>query len=149
TRVLERLSFLQELMPDGVTPQLGPDATGLGWVYQYYLDVDPEKMASAEGGGPPGYDLGALRSLQDFFIRYQLAAVPGVAEVASLGGFVRQYQVAVDSGRMRQAGITLREVMDALGNSNINVGGKVIEENGMEFVVRGIGLVNSIDDLER
>jgi heavy metal efflux pump (cobalt-zinc-cadmium) len=149
TRVLERLSFLQELMPEGVTPQLGPDATGLGWIYQYYLHVDPEKVATADGGGTPGYDLGALRSLQDFFIRYQLAAVPGVAEVASLGGFVRQYQVAVDTGRMRQAGVTMREVMDALGNSNINVGGKVIEENGMEFVVRGIGLVNSIDDLER
>lgn len=148
TRILERLSFLQELMPEGVTPQLGPDATGLGWIYQYYLDVDPEKMKAAEGG-TAGYDLGSLRSLQDFFIRYQLAAVPGVAEVASLGGFVRQYQVSVDTGRMRQAGVSMREVMDALSNSNLNVGGKVIEENGMEFVVRGIGLVNSIDDLER
>ncbi|MEI6338682.1 MAG: CusA/CzcA family heavy metal efflux RND transporter, partial [Verrucomicrobiota bacterium] len=78
-----------------------------------------------------------------------LAAVDGVAEVASMGGYVRQYQVAVDSGKMRQAGVTLREVMDALANSNINVGGKVIEENGMEFVVRGIGLVNSLDDLKR
>jgi len=143
TRVLERLSFLQSQLPAGVTPQLGPDATGLGWVYQYYLKVDPAKAPSG------GYDLATLRSLQDFFVRYQLAAVEGVAEVASLGGFVRQYQVAVDSGKMRQAGVTLREVMDALANSNINVGGKVIEENGMEFVVRGIGLVNSIDDLKR
>jgi len=143
TRVLERLSFLQTLLPQGVTPQLGPDASGLGWVFQYYLKVDP---ALAPSGG---YDLGALRSLQDFFLRYQLAAVDGVAEVASVGGFVRQYQVAVDSGKMRQAGVTLREVMDALSNSNLNVGGKVIEENGMEFVVRGIGLVNSLDDLKR
>jgi copper/silver efflux system protein len=143
TRVLERLSFLQTLLPEGVTPQLGPDATGLGWVFQYYLKVDPAKAPSG------GYDLGTLRSLQDFFIRYQLAAVEGVAEVASLGGFVRQYQVAVDSGKMRQAGVTLREVMDALANSNLNVGGKVIEENGMEFVVRGVGLVNSLDDLRR
>jgi Cu(I)/Ag(I) efflux system membrane protein CusA/SilA len=143
TRVLERLSFLQTLLPEGVTPQLGPDATGLGWVYQYYLKVDPAKSPNG------GYDLGTLRSLQDFFIRYQLAAVEGVAEVASVGGFVRQYQVAVDSGKMRQAGVNLREVMDALSNSNLNVGGKVIEENGMEFVVRGIGLVNSIDDLRR
>jgi Cu(I)/Ag(I) efflux system membrane protein CusA/SilA len=78
-----------------------------------------------------------------------LAAVEGVAEVASIGGFVRQYQVAVDSGKMRQAGVNLREVMDALVNSNINVGGKIIEESGMEFVVRGIGLVNSLDDLRR
>lgn len=143
TRVLERLSFLQTLLPAGVTPQLGPDATGLGWVYQYYLKVDPAKSPNG------GYDLGTLRSLQDFFIRYQLAAVEGVAEVASVGGFVRQYQVAVDSGKMRQAGVNLREVMDALANSNLNVGGKVIEENGMEFVVRGIGLVNSLDDLRR
>ncbi|HEY5777683.1 MAG TPA: CusA/CzcA family heavy metal efflux RND transporter [Terrimicrobiaceae bacterium] len=150
TRVLERLSFLQTLLPEGVTPQLGPDATGLGWVFQYYLKVDPSKVA---GTGPDaasgGFDLGTLRSLQDFFIRYQLAAVEGVAEVASIGGFLRQYQVAVDSGKMRQAGVNLREVMDALAGSNINVGGKVIEENGMEFVVRGIGLVNSLDDLRR
>ncbi|HEY5707372.1 MAG TPA: CusA/CzcA family heavy metal efflux RND transporter [Terrimicrobiaceae bacterium] len=150
TRVLERLSFLQTLLPEGVTPQLGPDATGLGWVFQYYLKVDPSKSS---GSGPAaasgGFDLGTLRSLQDFFIRYQLAAVEGVAEVASIGGFVRQYQVAVDSGKMRQAGVDLREVMDALASSNINVGGKVIEENGMEFVVRGIGLVNSLDDLKR
>jgi len=142
TRVLERFSYLQSLMPTGVTPQLGPDATSLGWIYQYYLKVDPAKAG-------PGYDLGALRSTQDFFVRYQLASVEGVAEVASVGGFVRQYQVAVNSGKMRQAGVTLREVMDALSNSNLNVGGKVIEENGMEFVVRGIGLVNSIDDLKR
>lgn len=142
TRVLERLSFLQTLMPEGVTPQLGPDATSLGWIYQYYLKVDLAKAG-------PGYDLGALRSLQDFFVRYQLASVEGVAEVASLGGFVRQYQVAVNTGKMRKAGVSLREVMDALSNSNLNVGGKVIEENGMEFVVRGIGLVNSIDDLKR
>ena len=150
TRVLERLSFLQTLLPEGVTPQLGPDATGLGWVFQYYLKVDPSQ-SSAGGSGTAfgGFDLGTLRSLQDFFIRYQLASVEGVAEVASIGGFVRQYQVAVDSGKMRQAGVNLREVMDALANSNINVGGKVIEENGMEFVVRGIGLVNSLDNLRR
>ena len=147
TRVLERLSFLQTLLPEGVTPQLGPDATGLGWVFQYYLKVDPSNGGSAAGSS--GFDLGTLRSLQDFFIRYQLAAVDGVAEVASIGGFVRQYQVAVDSGKMRQAGVNLREVMDALAGSNINVGGKVIEENGMEFVVRGIGLVSSLDDLRR
>ena len=147
TRVLERLSFLQTLLPEGVTPRLGPDATGLGWVFQYYLKVDPSNGGSAAGSS--GFDLGTLRSLQDFFIRYQLAAVDGVAEVASIGGFVRQYQVAVDSGKMRQAGVNLREVMDALAGSNINVGGKVIEENGMEFVVRGIGLVSTLDDLRR
>jgi copper/silver efflux system protein len=122
TRVLERLSFLQTLLPEGVTPQLGPGATGLGWVFQYYLKVDPSNGGSAAASS--GFDLGTLRSLQDFFIRYQLAAVEGVAEVASIGGFVRQYQVAVDSGKMRQAGVDLREVMDALAASNINVGGR-------------------------
>ena len=151
TRVLERLSFLQTLLPEGVTPQLGPGRhrAGLG-LTNIISKSDPVKSA---GIGPDaasgGYDLGTLRSLQDFFIRYQLAAVEGVAEVASIGGFVRQYQVEVDSGKMRQAGVNLREVMDALAGSNINVGGKVIEENGMEFVVRGIGLVNSLDDLRR
>ncbi|HTB85974.1 MAG TPA: CusA/CzcA family heavy metal efflux RND transporter [Candidatus Sulfotelmatobacter sp.] len=141
-RVLERLNYLASQLPAGVTPQLGPDATGLGWVYEYYLDVDPTK---SPGGG---YDLGQLRSIQDWFVRYQLNSVHGVAEVASIGGFVRQYQVEVSSLKMRARGVTLQMVMDAVKQSNLNVGGKVIEENGMEFVVRGIGLVNSNADLE-
>ncbi|MFZ4482921.1 MAG: efflux RND transporter permease subunit [Chthoniobacterales bacterium] len=140
TRVLERLNFLGGQLPEGVVPRLGPDATGLGWVFQYYLDAD--------AGTDQGIDLGQLRSLQNYYIRYQLAAVPGVAEVASIGGFVRQYQVAVSSDQMRAAGISLQEVMAALAASNLNVGGKVIEENGQEFVVRGIGLVKSEADLE-
>ncbi|MDX2082152.1 MAG: CusA/CzcA family heavy metal efflux RND transporter [Terrimicrobiaceae bacterium] len=139
TRVLERLGFLQGLMPEGVVPQLGPDATGLGWVYQYYFDVAPDA----------GQDLGSLRSLQDYFVRYQLAAVDGVAEVASIGGFVRQYQVAVSPEKMRAAGVGIREVLEALSDNNLNVGGKVIEENGMEFVLRGVGLVRSLDDLRK
>ncbi len=142
SRVLERLNYLSQLMPAGVTPQLGPDATGLGWVYQYYLDVDPNR--SPDGG----YDLGQLRSLQDWFLRYQLNSVPGVAEVAGLGGFVRQYQVEVDSLRMRNLGITLEEVLSAVGTANLNVGGKTIDENGMEFVVRGVGLIRNVSDLE-
>jgi Cu(I)/Ag(I) efflux system membrane protein CusA/SilA len=143
TRVLERLNFLGDVLPAGVVPKLGPDATGLGWVYQYYLDVDP---AQAPQGG---YDLGELRAVQDWFVRYQLNAMPGVAEVASVGGFVRQYQIEVSSLKMRAAGVSIQEVMDAVGESNLNVGGKVIEENGMEFVVRGIGLVQSVADLEK
>lgn len=144
-RVLERLNLVTSQMPAGVIPQLGPDATGLGWVYQYYLAVDP---ARAPGGG---YDLGQLRSLQDWFIRYQLNSVPGVAEVGSVGGFVRQYQIEVSSTRMRAAAVSLQEVMEAVAKSNLNVGGKVIEENGMEFVVRGVGLVqttNAVADME-
>ena len=142
TRVLERLNFLQNQMPEGVTPQLGPDATGLGWVYQYYLDVDPEK--SPEGG----YDLAKLRSIQDWNIRYQLAAVKGVAEVASIGGFVKQYQIELNSTKMRQSGVSTMDVMTAVQEANLNVGGKVVEENGAEFVLRGIGLVTGIEDLE-
>jgi Cu(I)/Ag(I) efflux system membrane protein CusA/SilA len=142
SRVLERLNYLGSTMPAGVTPMLGPDATGLGWVYQYYLDVDPKLAPDG------GYDLGRLRAIQDWFVRYQLNAVPGVAEVASVGGFVRQYQIDVSSLRMRAMNVTMQMVMDAVKQSNLNVGGKVIEENGMEFVVRGVGLVNSNADLE-
>ena len=140
-RVSQRLSLVGSQLPAGVTPQLGPDATGLGWVYQYYLHVDPD--------APGGHDLGELRAVQDFFLRYQLQSVPGVAEVASIGGFVRQYQIEVDPAKLRQAGVTLAQVMDAVGSNNLNVGGKVIEENGMEFVVRGVGLVKSVADLEQ
>ncbi|MSR66319.1 MAG: efflux RND transporter permease subunit [Pedosphaera sp.] len=139
-RILERLNYLGDILPPGVVAKLGPDATGLGWVYQYYLNVDPKK--SPQGG----YDLGQLRAVQDWFVRYQLI-VPGVAEVGSIGGFVRQYQVEVSSLKMRAVGVSLQDVMKAVGESNLNVGGKTIEENGMEFVVRGIGLVRSVEEL--
>ncbi len=142
TRVLERLNYLQGAMPEGVKPQLGPDASGLGWVYQYYLDVDPTKAPDG------GYDLGKLRTVQDWHIRYQLASVQGVAEVASIGGFVKQYQIELSATKMRAANVTLMEVMTAVQNANLNVGGKTIEENGAEFVLRGIGLVESTEDLE-
>ena len=141
-RVLERLNFLQGSMPEGVKVQLGPDASGLGWVYQYYLHVDPDK---AKDGG---YDLAQLRSLQDWYVRYQLASVQGVAEVASIGGFVKQYQIELSSTKMRAANVTLMEVLTAVQNANLNVGGKTVEENGAEFVLRGIGLVTSAEDLE-
>ncbi|MCL4789485.1 MAG: efflux RND transporter permease subunit [Verrucomicrobia bacterium] len=142
TRVLERLNYLQGAMPEGVKPQLGPDASGLGWVYQYYLDVDPTKAPDG------GYDLGKLRTVQDWHIRYQLASVQGVAEVASIGGFVKQYQIELSATKMRAANVTLMEVMTAVQNANLNVGGKTIEENGAEFVLRGIGLVENTEDLE-
>lgn len=137
TRVLERLNSLGDLLPEGVVARLGPDATGLGWVYQYYL-----KDASGE------QDLGSLRTLQDTFVRYQLAAVPGVAEVASIGGFVRQYQVEVSALALKRHQLTLGDVMDAVATANLNVGGKTIEENGAEYVVRGVGLVEDVADLE-
>ena len=142
SRVLERLNSIGDSLPVGVAPKLGPDASGLGWVYQYYLDVDPSKASQG------GYDLGRLRAEQDYFIRYALQSVPGVAEVASVGGFVRQWQIEVSSFKMKAAGVSLDEVMTAVGQSSLNVGGRVIEENGMEFVVRGLGLVKSATDLE-
>ena len=143
TRVLERLNQITGSLPAGVVPQLGPDASGLGWVYQYYLEVDP---ALAPKGG---YDLGRLRSIQDWLIRYPLQSIPGVAEVASIGGFVRQYQIEVSSAKLRAVGISLGRVLEAVGRANINVGGKVIEENGREYVVRGVGLIRGTDELEQ
>ncbi len=143
-RVLERLNTLGDTLPTGVTARLGPDATGLGWVYQYYLAVD-----TARSPGGQGYDLGELRTLQDYVVRPALGAVPGVAEVGSVGGFVQQYQIEVDSQKMRAAGVSLNEVMTAVSESNLNVGGRTIEENGMEFVVRGVGLIRTAADLEQ
>ncbi|GHT14547.1 cation transporter [Planctomycetales bacterium] len=141
TRVLERLNSLGNLLPDGAVPRLGPDATGLGWVYQYYLKVDNEPSADI--------DLGKLRTIQDTYVRYQLASVPGVSEIGGIGGFVRQYQIEVSSMKLKQFDITLGQVMDAVQASNLNVGGKTLEENGTEFLVRGIGLVESVKDLEQ
>lgn len=134
TRVLERLNLASSFLPSGVVPTLGPDATGVGQVFWYTVE------------GP--YDAGTLRSLQDWFIRYQLNSVPGVAEVGSIGGFVRQYQIDVDPGKLRGYGIPIRMVFEAVERSNNNVGAKVIEANDMEFVVRGLGLIESVEDIE-
>jgi Cu(I)/Ag(I) efflux system membrane protein CusA/SilA len=142
-RVTERLGLLAAQLPAGVIPLLGPDASGLGWVYQYYLHVDTNAAPSG------GYDLGRLRSVQDYYLRQQLQSVPGVAEVASLGGFLRQYSVEVNPLRLRAAGLTLSMVMDAILANHLNVGGKAIEENGREFVVRGLGLLRGVGDLEQ
>src|SRR5438270_2393120 len=134
TRVLERLSLASSFLPPGVVPTLGPDATGVGQVFWYTVD------------GP--YDPGTLRSLQDWFIRYQLNSVPGVAEVASIGGFVRQYQIDVDPMKLRAFNVPMRMVFEAVQRSNSNVGAKVVEANNMEYVVRGLGLIESAKDIE-
>ncbi|MDR1497741.1 MAG: CusA/CzcA family heavy metal efflux RND transporter [Puniceicoccales bacterium] len=141
-RVLERLNSIGNLLPENVNARMGPDATGLGWVFQYYLKAD-ERAAGA------GHDLGSLRSIQDNYIARQLAATPGVAEVGGIGGFVRQYQVEISPLKLKQYKLTLGTVMDAIVASNLNVGGKTMEENGIAFVVRGIGLVNSVEDIEK
>jgi Cu(I)/Ag(I) efflux system membrane protein CusA/SilA len=136
SRVLERLQLLTKALPAGVVPTLGPDATGVGHVFWY----------TVEG---PGRSLRDLRSIQDWFIRYQLNAVPGVAEVASVGGTVRQYQVDVDPNRLRAYRIPISAVVDAVMRSNRNVGGNVVEASGTWTVVRGLGLVESVRDVEQ
>ncbi|HVQ24672.1 MAG TPA: efflux RND transporter permease subunit, partial [Planctomycetota bacterium] len=135
SRVLERLSAAQGRLPEGVVPVLGPDATALGQVFWYTLEGQ-------------GRSLEELRTLQDWFVRWQLNAVEGVSEVASIGGHVREYQIDVDPDRMRAHRVTLPEVFEAVRRSNIDVGAKVIEKNGLEFFVRGVGFVKSVQDLE-
>jgi Cu(I)/Ag(I) efflux system membrane protein CusA/SilA len=135
-RVLERLSLVGKSLPVGVVPTLGPDATGVGHVFWYTLESSTMSLRE-------------LRSLQDWFVRYQLNAVPGVAEVASVGGFVQQYQVDVDPNRLRQYGLPLSAVVSAVRESNLNVGGNVLESNGAWLIVRGVGLIASVEDVKR
>ena len=136
SRVLEYLNYVSSRLPQGVTPSLGPDATGVGWIYEYVLD------------GGDKYDLQQLRSIQDWYLRYELTSVPGVAEVASLGGFVKQYQVEVDPNKLLAYNIPLNKVQMAIKRSNNDVGGKLIEMGETEFMVRGLGYIKSIKDIE-
>jgi len=129
SRVVEYLSKLQGTLPAGVTPQLGPDATGVGWVYQYAL-VDKSGT----------HDLADLRSFQDWTLRYALQSVPGVAEVAGIGGFQKQYQVTVDPARLQSYGVSLMDVAGALKRSNNEVGGRLLEWSGREYMVRGVAM---------
>ena len=133
TRVLERLNLASSFLPEGVVPVLGPDATGVGQVFWYTVE------------GP--YDGGTLHSLQDWFIKYQLNSVAGVAEVASIGGWVRQYQIDVDPSKLRGYNIPLSALVSAVQRSNTNVGAKVLEVNDTEEAVRGVGLIKSVDDI--
>src|SRR5512145_2029627 len=126
SRVLERMNVATTKLPQGVVPVLGPDATALGQVFWYTLQAE-------------GADLAQLRSLQDWYVRYQLQSVEGVSEVATLGGFVKQYQVDVHPDKLRAHRVSLEEVYEAVRNSNIDVGAKVVENSGYEFFVRGIG----------
>jgi Cu(I)/Ag(I) efflux system membrane protein CusA/SilA len=136
SRVLEYLNYVSGRLPEGVTPTLGPDATGVGWVYEYAL-VDKSGR----------HDLAALRSIQDWYLRYPLQTVPGVAEVAAIGGYVKQYQVEVDPNALMAYGIPLSKVRHAIMRSNRDVGGRLVEIAETEFMVRGLGYVRSIDDL--
>ncbi len=136
SRVLEYLNFAQKRLPSGVTPSLGPDATGVGWVFEYAVIGAQRTLAE-------------LRSIQDWFVRYQLTKAEGVAEVASIGGFVKQYQVVVDPTKLRAYGIPLSKVIDAIRASNMDVGGRVIEMSEREYMVRGRGYLRGTADIEQ
>jgi copper/silver efflux system protein len=135
TRVLERLNLVNAQLPQGVTPTLGPDATGVGQIFWYTLESDQMNLRD-------------LRTLQDWFVRYQLNSVPGVAEVASVGGYVQQYQIDVDPNKLRAYSLPLSMVVEAVERSNRNVGGNVVEQAGQWSVVRGVGLIESTNDVE-
>src|SRR3989441_3968715 len=135
TRVLERLNLVTKQLPEGVVPTLGPDATGVGQVFWYTLESDHLNPRD-------------LRTLQDWFVRYQLNSVPGVAEVASVGGYVQQYQIDVDPNKLRSYSLPLSMVVEAVKRSNNNVGGNVVEQAGQWSVVRGVGLIQSVADVE-
>ena len=135
SRVLEYLNFASKKLPEGVTPTLGPDATGVGWVYQYVLEGTQKSLDE-------------LRAIQDWYVRYQLTKAPGVAEIASVGGFVRQYSVTVDPGKLRQYGVPLSRLSEVIAQGNRDVGGRVIEMTETEYMVRGRGYLRGIEDIE-
>ncbi len=138
SRVLEYLNEVTGQLPEGVTPKLGPDATGVGWVFEYAL-VDETGQ----------HDLAELRSFQDWYLRYWLESVPGVAEVASIGGFVKQYQVEIDPNKLIAYGIPMNKVVEAIRTGNNDVGGRVVEFATTEFFVRGRGYIKSVEDIEK
>src|SRR6186997_1257180 len=137
SRVLEYLNGIRSKLPASVTPTLGPDATGLGWVYQYALEDTTGRL-----------DLAELRGVQDWYLRYALTAVPGVAEVASVGGFEKQYQVDIDPARLLAYGISVTRVMNAIQSANNDVGAMTMELSEREYMVRGLGYLKSIGDIE-
>lgn len=136
SRVLEYLNFAQKKLPSGITPTLGPDATGVGWVFEYALISNKRSLQE-------------LRSIQDWYIKYGLSGIEGVAEVASIGGFVKQYQVTVDPVKLQAYNIPVKDVEEAVKNANADVGGEVIENAEMEFMIRGMGYIKGIEDIKR
>src|SRR5512137_56196 len=134
-RVLERLTLASTFLPSGVVPYMAPDATALGQIFWY----------TVEG---PGYDLGRLRAIQDWYVRYQLNSVPGVAQVASAGGFPIEYQIDVDPAKLRAYRVTLGELYSAVARSNSSVGGKTVQKGNAEYIVRGVGWIRNVKDIE-
>ena len=145
SRILEKLNSLSKgLLPEGVQPSLGPDATALGQIYWYTIE------GRDENGNPSGgWDPQEIRTIQDYTIKYALAAAEGVSEVASIGGFVKEYQVDIDPKAMESYGVTLAEVSKAVRESNLDVGAKTLEINQAEYLVRGLGYIKSLSDLEQ
>lgn len=135
TRVAERLNFAQKLLPEGITPTLGPDGTGVGHIFWYTLDAD-------------GYDLGEQRALQDWYIKFSLQTVSGVSEVASFGGFQKQYQVVVDPVKLNYYNLSMMDVLKAVKSNNNDVGGRKFEMSDEAYIVRGLGYIKSIDEIE-
>jgi len=136
SRVLEYLNYVSSQLPEGVSPSLGPDATGVGWAFMYTLTSNE-------------HDLSELRSVQDWYLKYELTSVQGVSEVASIGGFVKQYQVTVDPVKLLAYNLPLSKVKMAIKRSNKDVGGRLIEMAEKEFMVRGLGYIKSVDDLKK
>src|ERR1700731_2639007 len=137
SRTLEYLSSVTGRFPEGVKTEIGPDATGLGWIFQYVVKDESGKRS-----------LGEIRSYQDWYLKYYLKAVPGVADVASLGGFTQQYQVNVDPNRLRSYGIPISRVADAVRSGNRKTGARVLDFGGAEYMIRGRGYVKTPQDLE-
>lgn len=135
TRVMERLNFAQRLLPQGVTPSLGPDGTGVGHIYWYHLDA-------------PKMDLGEQRALQDWYVKFALQTVPGVAEVASFGGFEKQYQLVIDPVKLQYYNISLMDVMNKVKANNNDVGGRKFELADMAYIIRGLGYIKNKEDIE-
>lgn len=144
TRILEKLNSLPSgMLPEGVTPALGPDATALGQVYWYTLE-GRDKNGKANGGWDPQ----ELRTIQDFYVKYGLTAAEGVAEVASIGGFVKEYQVDINPNAMKAQGVTVAQIMNAVKKSNLDIGARTIEFNKVEYLIRALGYIKSLEDIE-
>jgi CzcA family heavy metal efflux pump len=135
TRVTERLNFAQRLLPEGVSPTIGPDGTGVGHIFWYTLDA-------------PGFDLGELRALQDWYIKFGLQTVKGVSEIASFGGFQKQYQIQIDPHKLNYYGVSMMDVLKTVKSNNNDVGGRKFEMSGMGYIVRGLGYIKKIEDIE-
>lgn len=135
TRVLERLNFAQRQLPEDVTPSLGPDGTGVGHIFWYTLEA-------------PGYDLGELRALQDWYVKFALQTVEGVSEVASFGGYEKQYQISIDPHKLNYYNIPLSDVLNTVRSNNNDVGGRKFEMSDMGYIVRGLGYIENISDIE-